>query len=84
VLLQYPDDLFFGVAGFLHRPSPSGNGLYLKARALSGVTSRAMVIAHSKPAGAPERKETRPSRLTIILRPLNGFADPGPQNAKLG
>ena len=39
VLLQYPDDLFFGVSAALHRPSPSRNGLYLKSRALSGSRS---------------------------------------------
>jgi hypothetical protein len=39
VLLQYPDDLFFGVSAALHRPSPSRNGLYLKSRAISGSRS---------------------------------------------
>jgi hypothetical protein len=39
VLLQYPDNLFFGVSAALHRPSPSRNGLYLKARAISGSRS---------------------------------------------
>jgi hypothetical protein len=42
-----------------------------------------MVIAHSTHTSAPERKETCPSWLTIILRPLNGTAAPGMQNAKL-
>jgi hypothetical protein len=44
VLLQYPDNLFFGVSAALHRPSPSRNGLYLKARAISGSRSELIPI----------------------------------------
>jgi hypothetical protein len=52
VLLQYPDNLFFGVSAALHRPSPSRNGLYLKARAISGSRSPAKRAEWASPVAS--------------------------------
>jgi hypothetical protein len=58
VLLQYPDDLFFGVSAALHRPSPSRNGLYLKFEGTLGgkVTNQDLAYALRGALAAPVTK----------------------------